>query len=108
MDVEKTIEFIVAQQAQFSSDLIELRKHTAINQSHFAALEKHLMDFEGLMAKWVDRIEAGNQTRDEKARERDQKIADLATKVDALTEDVHALVRVVDGMIRGGNGDQRE
>ena len=105
MDVEKKIEFILDQQAQFFADLAAQREHLtaelAAQREHFTAelaaqkeqmgeLRNHLGQFQDLMMTWVNRIEGLAQKRDE--------------RMDHLTENMNALVKVVDGLVRRDNG----
>jgi hypothetical protein len=90
MNVGKTMEFILAQQAQFTVDLNAQREEFS---AEIGVLRSHLGQFQEIMMTWVNRSEARTQQRDEKLSE--------------LTEDVHALVQVVDGLVRRGNGSDR-
>ena len=87
MDVEKTMEFILAQQAQFTVDLNAQREEAS---AEIGVLRNHLGQFQEIMMTWVNRFEARAQQCDD--------------KLNQLTEDVHALVQVVDDVVRRGNG----
>ena len=87
MDVEKTMEFILAQHAQFTVDLNAQREEFS---TEIGVLRNHLGQFQEVMMTWVNRFEARAQQRDD--------------KLNQLTENVHALVQVVDDVVRRGNG----
>ena len=111
MDVEKTIEFIVAQQAQFHANL-------GAQQARFEAWqEKFSTDLTQLQAqqqKQQNQIDslvilAGRQFEVSKAQgERLDRLGDkvdkLGDKVDKLHEDVTLLFKIVDDLVRRGNG----
>jgi hypothetical protein len=101
MDVEKTIEFILGQQAQATVDMADLR-----------ATVKDLATENQVIARAVHKlIEVGQENLDaiaelRKQAEADrQRMQDIHEDVQRTTDNVNALIKVVDGLVRRKNGD---
>jgi uncharacterized membrane protein YqiK len=111
MDVEKTIEFILAQQAQFHANLEAQQAHFETWHQRFSA---DLSRFEVQQQKQQAQIDslvilAGRQFEMSKAQgERLDRLVEnvdkLGDKVDKLHEDVTLLFKIADDLIRRSNG----
>jgi peptidoglycan hydrolase CwlO-like protein len=120
MDVEKTIEFIVAQQAQFHANLEAQQARFEAWHEKFGAdlarLEAQQQKQQGQIDSLV--ILAGRQFELSKVQgERLDRLVDkvdklgdkvdkLGDKVDKLHEDVSLLFKIVDDLVRRGNGSR--
>ncbi len=109
MDVEKTIEFILEQQANFSVRLEQHREQVAAEMSahraqvaaemsaHRAQVAEETGQFFGVLKTWVERFE-------ERAHNRDLRMDRLEEKMESLIDTVNVLTHVVDGLVRRGDG----
>jgi hypothetical protein len=111
MDVEKTIELIVAQQAQFHANLEAQQARIEAWHEKFSA---DLARFESQQQKQQGQIDslvilAGRQfemsrTQGERLDRLVENVDKLGDKVDKLHQDVTLLVKIVDDLVRRGNG----
>jgi hypothetical protein len=90
MDAEKTIQFLLDQQAGHDERLAKLET----NVTRLATIAEMQIEAHDRLTK-----ETNAQIR-ALAEGQDQKMADLRDKVNSVTENMNALIRVVDGMIR--------
>jgi peptidoglycan hydrolase CwlO-like protein len=111
MDVEKTIEFIIAQQAKFHANLEAQQARFEAWHEKFGAdlarVEAQQQKQQGQIDSLV--ILVGRQFEISKAQgERLDRLADkvdkLGDKVDKLHEDVSLLFKIVEDLVRRGNG----
>jgi hypothetical protein len=86
MDVEKTVEFILSQQAGF-----------AARQTEFDERLAKLTAFQDNQQKSIYDLIQVVRTLATQSTETDQKISHL-------TENMNALIKVVDGLVRGDSG----
>lgn len=93
MDVEKTMEFILTQQAQFSVDLAAHTEALAAQSNAIAAQKDNLDQFANLIMTWVERS-------DKRAQATEDRLGRLVVKVDQIADNMNALIRVVDGLVR--------
>jgi uncharacterized coiled-coil protein SlyX len=93
MDVEKTMEFILSQQAGF-----------AAHQTEFDERLTRLAAFQDSQQRSVYDLVQVVRTLATHASDTDQKINQLTDKMNGLTDNMNALIQVVDGLVRRENG----
>jgi uncharacterized protein YoxC len=93
MDVERTIEFIVARQAQFSSDIGVLKERMDALTSN---IDKLTVD--------VGVIERATRALIQIAQENRDQINEDRAEIKALRQDFQSMLKVVEGLVRGRNG----
>jgi uncharacterized coiled-coil DUF342 family protein len=118
MDVEKTIEFLVAQQAQFHTNLEAQQAQTSALSAQIKDLttstEKQYTSVMVLMGH-LARSAQSHEERMNQVTERldlvgvkvdklSDKVDKLSDTVDTLHEDVALLFKIVDDVVRRGNG----
>jgi ABC-type transporter Mla subunit MlaD len=103
MDVAKTMEFILAQQAAYAAHQEEM----AARQAALAARQD---TFDERFAK----LNAFQDSQQKSIYDLVQVVRGLAThaadsdqKIDRLTDNMNALIKVVDGLVRRDNGSHR-
>jgi len=108
MDVEKTIEFLLAHQARFSADMDQLKELQKVHEERFAKQEDGL-------AKLTEQVDLLTRVFIKSREEQFQvinalgrKIEAVAERVDQTTENVNALVKVVDGLVGRSNGGHKQ
>ncbi len=106
MDVEKTIEFILANQAQFSADMLRMEAESAARDQRIDKLSenvaKHDEQIQAIAGAVHSLLEHGKdlgaaiERTHLRSMERDEEIK----------ENLNALIKVVDGLVRrnGENG----
>ena len=102
MDVEKTMEFILGQQAQFSVDLASLTAETRDLAKSVRGLTEGQQVIVGAIHGL---IQAGQETRDAMNEDR-RRSQELREDVQRTTDNLNALIKVVDNM-RNKNGSGR-
>jgi chromosome segregation ATPase len=114
MDVEKTMEFILAQQAAYAAH----QEAMAAHQDAMAARQAQLAARQDTFDERLARLNAFQDSQQKSiydllqvvrglathATETDQKIDRLSDKIDGLTDNMNALIQVVDGLVRRDNG----
>ncbi|GEM_PF-2268745 len=114
MDVEKTMDFILAQMAEFASMHVSTQKHLDQLQKHIDQLRAGQQKNDEQIQVIVGAVHALIRTRDEdrqliererlRAEQERLRMDALSDKIDQTTENVNALVKIVDGMIRRNGG----
>jgi len=89
MDVEKTIEFLLSQQAQLFAGLQEMREV----QSRQQELVTQLIGIMSQQATGLDRLTEAH-------RKTEANLQTLTEKVDGLADNLNALIKVVDDLVR--------
>ena len=112
MDVEKTIEFILATQARISANLDAISEN---HETRIRDLEESRKRLDGsldlLSRVMIKTREDEFQVIDALGRKIEalgEKVEAVGDRVDQTTENVNALIRVVDGLVRRGNGEHRQ
>jgi len=117
MDVERTIEFIVAQQAQFSADIGALKERSDAVTRQIQTLAGKVDSLTGDVGV-IERatralIQIGQENRDQinedraAIRKNNEAIREHSVAILALREDFQSMLKVVEGLVRGKNGGSR-
>jgi len=121
MDVEKTMEFILAQQAAYAAHQDAMAAHQDAMAAHFEEMAVRQAQVAARQDTFDERLARLNAFQDSQqksiydrlhvvrglathATETDQKIDRLSDKIDGLTGNMNALIQVVDGVVRRHNG----
>lgn len=89
MDVDKTIEFLLEQQARFDARMDRLAKeHT-----------RH-RELTGQLIGIMSQVGAAQRKTEEKLQVLSGKVETLSDKVDSVSDNMNALIKVVDGLVR--------
>jgi len=103
MDVEKTIEFILTQQAQFSSDLSQLDRRldrlTGNVESLAATVKGQQVQIDSIGGAIHVLIKVSGEHRQAIIRS-DQAIQRSDEKSDQIKENLNALIKIVDELVR--------
>ena len=103
MDVEKTIEFILTQQAQFSSDLSQLDRRldrlTGNVESLAATVKGQQVQIDSIGGAIHVLIKVSDEHRQAIIRS-DQAIQRSDEKSDQIKENLNALIKIVDELVR--------
>ncbi len=105
-EIQRNIEFIIGQQAQFAADIMDLKEV----QKEFAAELKELKerqdDANDAIVAVVGAIGRLETAMERSARQIASQISELATAGKATEERLNAFIAVVERHIAGGNGKQ--
>ena len=108
MDVEKTIEFLVSQQAQFHANLEAQQAQAAAQQVQFAAQIEKLTAVTGgqytSLLVGLGHLAQTAKDHEERLSRVTERLDLVGEKVDKLHEDVAMLFKIVDDLIRRNNG----
>ena len=116
MDVERVLQVVVEQQANFINDLTELRAlvtRVAQQQSDLTQIVANIAgtqdEFGGALlaiAENQKQLAESHRQTEEELRQMGEKINQLGEKVNHMGEKLDALIDIVDGMIRR-RGEQK-
>ncbi len=105
-EIQRNIEFIIGQQAQFAADIMDLKEV----QKEFAAELKELKerqdDANDAIVAVVGAIGRLETAMERSASQIASQISELATAGKATEERLNAFIAVVERHIAGGNGKQ--
>jgi ABC-type transporter Mla subunit MlaD len=114
MDVGKTIEFILAHEAQISARHAELAEMQIATQKNLDELSASVKSHDEQIQAIAGAVHVLLRTRDEdrqliererlRAEQERVRMDALSDKIDQTTQNVNALVKIVDGMIRRDGG----
>jgi hypothetical protein len=100
MDVEKTMQFILEQQARFSSDIDVLREQSAAQNKEMREQEaRFIREMQELKQAQLRQLEVVNRLVDVTA-EQGQHIQHLTQAQQRTENSLNALIQVVDGLVR--------
>src|SRR5258708_37902701 len=107
MDVERTIEFIVAQQAQFSADMGVLKERqdalTATVQTLGEKVDRLTVDV-GVIERATRALSQISQENRDQINDDRAAIREHSVEIKALREDFRGMLKVVEALVRGRNG----
>ena len=104
MDAEKTMAFILSQQAGFAARQAVFDERLARLTAAQDSQQKSIFDLIQVVRTMAERQDKQAELLDKKFAETDQKINQLTENMSELRENMNALIKVVDGIVRRDNG----
>ncbi len=100
MDVEKTMQFILDQQAQFWASLQQMREAEAAAHAALETEQKRQQEVLGGVIAVVAQLATGQQVLVEAQKRTEERVQELSARVQDVTDNMNALIKVVDDLVR--------